>query len=246
MWIYFLVFRKPKFQSTHPRQSTLHCVGHNARDTLPPMPGTIHRYGTIPNSTGEILRQHSSYAHGDMLDIGAGSGKYKKIFQDRVTSYKALETYAAPHIDIVGNAEHVPCQDRSFDTILCCEVLEHVPHPWKVVSESYRLLRDGGVAIFTVPFLIPYHPDPGDYFRITDQGLTSLCEENGFVVRVCTGYGGIPTTLAEMLKMAWCSPYEKHTRWKKAIFRMVHRFLTSFKTTPRVIYANTMAIAQKN
>lgn len=34
---------------------------------------------------------------------------------------------------------------------MCCEVLEHLEHPEKGISELYRILKKGGYAIVSVP-----------------------------------------------------------------------------------------------
>lgn len=45
--------------------------------------------------------------------------------------------------------------DASFDLITHTEVLEHVPDDRRAFAELYRVLRPGGLMLFTVP----YHPD---------------------------------------------------------------------------------------
>jgi glycosyltransferase involved in cell wall biosynthesis len=42
--------------------------------------------------------------------------------------------------------------EGSFDRILSFDVLEHVPDPYRAVREFYRVLKPGGVLIFSVPF----------------------------------------------------------------------------------------------
>jgi len=51
-------------------------------------------------------------------------------------------TYAA------GTGENIPCRDRSFDAVFCCDVLEHVRDLPKVISEISRVLKPGGVFVF--------------------------------------------------------------------------------------------------
>ena len=41
---------------------------------------------------------------------------------------------------------------HAFDTIICSHVLEHVPADAKAMSELFRVLRPGGVAIIQVPY----------------------------------------------------------------------------------------------
>lgn len=38
-----------------------------------------------------------------------------------------------------------------FDLVLCNHVLEHIPDDWAAMSEMFRVLKSGGVAVVTVP-----------------------------------------------------------------------------------------------
>jgi len=44
--------------------------------------------------------------------------------------------------------------DESFDCILCLEVLEHIPNYEAAIRECARVLRPGGMLLFTVPFML--------------------------------------------------------------------------------------------
>lgn len=45
----------------------------------------------------------------------------------------------------------MPFEDGSFDAVLCMEVLEHVDDPGAVVDEAARVLRRGGVFVYSGP-----------------------------------------------------------------------------------------------
>jgi len=49
------------------------------------------------------------------------------------------------------NLEALTFQPESFDIFITQDVLEHVFHPAKVLSEIIRVLRSGGIHIFTAP-----------------------------------------------------------------------------------------------
>ena len=59
-------------------------------------------------------------------------------------------------------------EDSSFDVIIACDVLEHVPDDLAAMRELYRILRPGGIAILTVPQMDPP--------AVTDQDPTVTSE----------------------------------------------------------------------
>ena len=70
----------------------------------------------------------------------------------------------------------------SFDLILCNQVFEHVRDPWSAARGLSKLLKPGGLLIFTVPFLAKYHEVPKDYFRFTPDGAAAIFEDAGMKV----------------------------------------------------------------
>jgi SAM-dependent methyltransferase len=54
--------------------------------------------------------------------------------------------------DILLDISHMPAvADASFDTVIVCDVLEHVPDDASAFLELNRILRPGGTAVLTVP-----------------------------------------------------------------------------------------------
>lgn len=111
-----------------------------------------------------------------LLDAGAGElgnrrhcAHLEYVSQD-FCAYKGAEAGAAEglldpawdtsHIDLVSDITAIPASDRSFDAILCTEVLEHVPDPLAALDEFARLLRPGGEVILTAPFASMVHQAP--------------------------------------------------------------------------------------
>jgi SAM-dependent methyltransferase len=71
-------------------------------------------------------------------------------------------------------------EDRAFDTVLCTEVLEHIPDPAAFLARAGRCLRHGGRLVLTVPFAARWHFIPYDYWRFTPSGLRQLLVGAGF------------------------------------------------------------------
>jgi SAM-dependent methyltransferase len=118
-----------------------------------------------------------------ILDVGSGLAPYRELFSH--TSYTTCDwdnSIYSPEVppDIVSPADKIPVEDRSFDAVLCTEVLEHVPAPWDVLNEFHRVIRPGGAVWITVPLTWPLHEQPHDYYRFTKFGLRHLLERAGF------------------------------------------------------------------
>lgn len=66
-------------------------------------------------------------------------------------------------VDVLGDAHFLPFRGECADVVLLLAVLEHIEEPKVVISESYRVLRKGGVVYCEFPFLQPEHNAPRDY-----------------------------------------------------------------------------------
>lgn len=128
------------------------------------------------------IAEHAGKLTGTLLDVGAGEGtRYRDLFT-AAEKYITLEHDMRFKPDLVGSAEAIPSDDASVDSIVCTQVLEHVPHPQKVISESFRVLKPGGKALFTAPQWNELHEEPRDFFRYTCFGFRTMFEEAGFNV----------------------------------------------------------------
>jgi len=56
---------------------------------------------------------------------------------------------------IQADVENLPFRDNCLGLIICTEVLEHLSSPEKAVREFYRILKNNGVLIGTVPSIHP-------------------------------------------------------------------------------------------
>lgn len=177
------------------------------------------------------LTEAATYAHGAMLDVGAGKMPYKDLFIQKIKRYVSIDKYTS-HADIQEDflAKKFPL--NSFDTILCTQVLEHVPEPEAVLDKCYRILRKNGVMILTVPFIGSLHEVPYDYYRFTEYSLRHLCEKVGFSVVYIKGQGNWISSVATLFTFYLESTYNRYLlRYPKKILNagiLFAAYLTSF------------------
>jgi SAM-dependent methyltransferase len=146
----------------------------------------------------DSLRRVAPRARGRLLDVGCGDKPYEAIFRPYVTEYIGVEhrdtfelTSAAelapsssgkPGPDVLYSGDRLPFPDRSFDTVLSVQVLEHTPRPAELVREMGRVLADDGLLILMAPFQFRLHEQPHDYFRYSPHGLRELCARAGLEI----------------------------------------------------------------
>ncbi len=97
---------------------------------------------------------------------------------ERIGDYTGIDMRAGPGVDQVMNGHELEFEDESFDCVISAETLEHDDAPWKTAAEIYRVLKDKGVLLVTVPGIgFPRHDFPSDYWRFTIAGLKALFKD---------------------------------------------------------------------
>jgi SAM-dependent methyltransferase len=99
--------------------------------------------------------------------------------------WKAYSTLDFPDFDLCNPPGEVP----HFDVVLCEQVLEHLPDPWRAAKTLHDLARPDGYVIVTTPFLYRIHPAPADYWRFTPDGMTVLLKSAGLCVLRVQSWG---------------------------------------------------------
>jgi ubiquinone/menaquinone biosynthesis C-methylase UbiE len=83
-----------------------------------------------------------------ILDLGCGNGHFRKILKDK--KVVNVDCIKKPHIDYTLDLSHdkLPFKNGEFDTVLMCDVLEHLENPWHATREAKRV---GKTVIVVVP-----------------------------------------------------------------------------------------------
>jgi SAM-dependent methyltransferase len=117
------------------------CAGCGDRGFFPSLPQLAH-HGSLA-----IYNTESSGPVHDQLSISPGYTCSEYFGPE----YRSGETVrGVPHQDL----QSCSFADESFDLVLSSDVLEHVPDPYQAHREIFRILKKGGLHVFTVPF---YH-----------------------------------------------------------------------------------------
>lgn len=168
-----------------------------------------------------LQRQITQYAPlltGALLDVGSGrSRRYEKACVN-VTSYKTMDVDERGQPDVIGSAEAIPFPDATFESVLCTQVLEHLPHPVKAIEEMYRVLKPGGLCLLTAPQWNELHEEPHDYFRYTKYGLQTLFEDAGFTVEALDQRGKYFSERAQQKIRYWINTWRPYERKWTMIF----------------------------
>lgn len=97
---------------------------------------------------------------GILLDCGAGTGLFAEemaascrvlVLDDHEEALRLLRRRFSPEQVLALAGERLPLADGAVDYLTALDVLEHIEHDAAAVREMSRVLRVGGVAVFTVP-----------------------------------------------------------------------------------------------
>jgi SAM-dependent methyltransferase len=123
----------------------------------------------------------------DVLEVGSydENGSPRGVFAD-ASSYVGVDQRMGPGVNEVMSADRLHWVDGVFDLVICTEMLEHDPRPWRSVPEMARVLRPRGHLLLTARGFdaytgYPEHPCPNDYWRFNRDSFAVLLSDAGLV-----------------------------------------------------------------
>lgn len=150
----------------------------------------------------ELKQCAEKYLKGRLIDIGCGIKPYKELVAPYITKHIGVDHQETSHdksnIDLFGTAYDIPVEDESFDSAICTAVLEHLEEPDVAIRECFRVLKLGGVAIYSIPFIWHLHEEPRDFYRYSKFGIKYLFEKVGFEIVEIKPLSGFWVTFGQL------------------------------------------------
>lgn len=117
------------------------------------------RYAGIQRAKYSIVLENLPEKAGRILDLGCGTGLLLEDLGKRgglVVGIDASEKMlGAANVRnakaelVLADADHLPFKDASFDCVVSVTLLQNIPEPSTCVAEAARVLKKGGLAVFT-------------------------------------------------------------------------------------------------
>lgn len=161
-----------------------------------------------------------THLRGRVLDVGCGDMPFRAELEPRVMAYDGLDPFPrSTRVRYVADAQDMSViADGAYDSVLCLEVLEHVPDPFQAMAEIGRILAPGGTLVLSVPHLSRLHDLPHDYFRYTRHGVERLLARGGLEPLEIRARGGLFSFLSHQfstiaLGLIWGIPVVRDLAW---------------------------------
>lgn len=157
-----------------PQIETLEFVNREARERL---------YPSLRNPSYLVLSQRRQNferwlnalpgSNLRVLDVGGRIQPYRPLLAGKLKQYVAVDLARSPLVTSRANACELPFPESTFDLTFCTQVLEYVPEPLVPVREIHRVLKPGGIALFSFAAFFPRAVDE-EHWRFMAAGLRYL------------------------------------------------------------------------
>ena len=120
---------------------------------------------------------------GPILEVGSGSGLLRDFLPDVLLS----DVADLPWIDLCADGLAIPFRSGTLGGVIGLDLLHHLSEPHGFLTETERVLRSGGRALFIEPYItlgsfLPYrmlHHEPVCFREYSSPGPNGSCPWNG-------------------------------------------------------------------
>jgi SAM-dependent methyltransferase len=123
--------------------------------------GICDSQAIVPKARGVIhqviIEWFSAQPRGKLLDAPAGYGhlslKLKELGFQVTGGEIEPEIFKANEVECIFTDlnRRIEARDNYFDYVCCVDGLEHMTDPYKAVEEFSRVLKNGGIGVFSIP-----------------------------------------------------------------------------------------------
>lgn len=134
------------------------------------------------------------------IDVGCGAGlilrhlpPYSVGLDINPRNISRAKKYAPRAKLVCGDIEKIPFPKQSFKTVICTDVLEHLPKTDEALREIFRVLEKGGILIGSVPaqnpvwklrFLSSTHPGEPYHRLYEEKEVKKLFGGRGKILKI--------------------------------------------------------------
>jgi len=132
----------------------------------------------------KAFSKNYNWSNKEILDVGCGIKPYSILFKN--SKYLGIDVEDSGHknefkyADVYFDGKNIPFSDKSFDLVICTQVIEHSLDYQFLLKEIYRVLKDNGLLLLTTPFVWNEHEIPYDFFRFTQYAHKAVLNDLGF------------------------------------------------------------------
>ncbi|RMA56729.1 methyltransferase domain-containing protein [Ulvibacter antarcticus] len=98
-----------------------------------------------------ILKENA-LIKGDILHFSPSRSLYRILNADKNITYHSTDFEDEFIAQFQYDITNIPCDDDSFDLIICYHILEHIIEDTEAMKELYRVLKPGGLCLIQTPF----------------------------------------------------------------------------------------------
>lgn len=196
-----------------------------------------------------LLKELKMNRGSKVLDFGCGDGRHEEAVKQAGCEWFGVDLLSSPEVNTIkkgyGNrvahdGQLLPFNNRIFDVIFSCQVLEHVQDLQTVFRELAGVCKTGGKFVGSTSHLEPYHSN--SFGTITPYGLQKGMEEAGFQLQkiqagvdcfslICARIfpNLLPKTLSKIIKRIIWSPKGS------PLNRLIHLWGRIRKIDPKIL-----------
>lgn len=111
------------------------------------------------------LCEVKEFIKGKLLDIGCGDNLLIRNYYNNGIGIDVFNYFGNVDL-VVKSSANIPLENSTFDTVTIVAALNHIPNYQKTLIESFRLLKQNGRIIITMPIGFPqkmWHRITRDY-----------------------------------------------------------------------------------